>query len=186
MRLLKFARPPQNGRVVRSPQRSSRAHGQALVEFAFILPVFLILVLGMIEIGRAFVFGVAVQDAARQAARLAANARLNASVTDAAIMQRVIDASSPAMLGCSAPASPPADLTCGGGTWTLTLTVTPNGSSTSYPSLAAVPGSAQLNGGTVEVRAVGSVSLLAGFATGWAGLSLYQIHVQGDAVMVVL
>jgi Flp pilus assembly protein TadG len=161
------------------------------VEFAFILPVMLIIVLGTIEIGRAFVFGVAVQDGAREAARVAANARLNAGTTDAYIVQRVIDASSPAMLGCTGPASvtsTPVTFTCGGGTWTITLAVKPSGSATSYSAFSAVPSAAlgQLNGGTVEVKAVGSVSLLAGLATGWRGMQLYQVTVQGDAIMVVL
>ena len=170
--------------------RPTRTRGQALVEFAFILPVMLVIVLGSIEIGRAFVFGVAVQDGARQAARLAANARVNPGITDAAIVQRFVDGSLPAMQGCSVPTftSTPVTFTCGGGTWTITETVTPAASATSYSTFAAVLGTskAQLNGGTVELKAVGSVSLLAGFATGWSGVALYQITVQGDAVMVVL
>jgi Flp pilus assembly protein TadG len=161
------------------------------VEFALILPVMLIVVLGLIEIGRAFVFGVGVQDGAHQAARLAANARLNPTISDATVLQRLLDGSSPAMLGCpdiSPTTIPPLTLNCGGGTWTLTMRVTPNGSATSYPSLSALPSSAlaQMNGGRVEAKAVGSVSLLAGFAPGWAGIKLQPIQVQGDAVMVVL
>ena len=164
--------------------------GQALVEFAFILPVMLLIVLGSIEVGRALVFGVAVQDASRQATRLAANARVDPGVTDATIIQRLVDASSPAMLGCTAPSSvtsTPITFTCGGGTWTITEAITPSGSGTSYSTISGVPSTAlgQLNGGTVSVKAVGSVSLLSGLATGW-GLSLYQITVQGNAVMVLL
>ncbi len=167
--------------------------GQALVEFAFVLPVLLIIVFGMIELGRAFVFGVAVQDAARNAARLAANARINPGITDAVILQRLVDASSPAMVGCAVPASTtstPVTLTCGGGTWTVTMAVTPNGwpASSSSSSFSALPtsGVAQLNGGTVEVKVVGSVSLLNGLSTGTMGLRLYSVTVQGDAVMAVL
>jgi hypothetical protein len=44
----------------------------------------------------------------------------------------------------------------------------------------------QMNGGQVEVKAVGSVSLLAGLNTGSTPLSLYNIAVQGDAIMAVL
>jgi Flp pilus assembly protein TadG len=179
-------------------KHSSRGPGQALVEFAFILPVMLILVLGMIEVGRAFVFGVAVQDGAREAARLAANARLNPSLagfstltgtytTDAPILQRFIDGSSPALSGCTIPptATAPLPLTCGGGTWILTLTITPTSgsSASSFSNLSSLE---YLNGGTVEVKANGSVALLSGFATGWAGMSLYQIGVQGEATMVVM
>jgi Flp pilus assembly protein TadG len=170
----------------------TRAAGQALIEFALILPVVLILALGMIEIGRGFVFGVAAQDAARQAARVAANARLDPTITDALILQRFIDSAAPAMSGCTLPGtitSTPVSLICpaGAGTWTLTEVVTPKGyapaSSLSELSSAA---RANLNGGTVEVKAVGSVSVLKGFSTGAMGLGLYGINVQGDAVMVLL
>jgi Flp pilus assembly protein TadG len=177
--------------VVRSAKRSARKRAQALVEFAFILPVLLIIVLGSIEIGRAFVFGVTVQDAARQAARLAANARVNPGITDANIVQRLVDTSSPAMLGCTVTSpvtSTPVTFNCGGGTWTITMTITPAGSGSTYSTFSAVPASsrAQLNGGTVEVKAAGSVSLLAGFTSGWNGMALYQINVQGDAIMVMM
>ena len=67
-----------------------RAAGQSLVELALILPVFLIIVLGSIDIGRGFIFGVAVQDGARESTRVAANARVDPGVTDAFIVQRVI------------------------------------------------------------------------------------------------
>jgi Flp pilus assembly protein TadG len=168
-----------------------RTTGQSLVELALILPVFLIIVLGSIDIGRGFIFGVAVQDGARESTRVAANARVDPGVTDAFIVQRVIDAASPAMLGCVGPAtvtSTPVTFSCGGGDWTITMAVRPSGSATSYSAFSAVPSSAlaQLNGGTIEIKTVGSVSLLSGFATGWRGLSLYQITVQGDAVMVIL
>jgi Flp pilus assembly protein TadG len=168
-----------------------RSAGQSIVELALILPVFLIILLGSIEIGRGFVFGVAVQDAARESTRVAANARLDPGVTDAYIIQRVIDAAAPAMPGCAAPSSvssTPLTFNCGDGSWTITMAVTPTGSGTSYSAFSAVPSSAlgQLNGGTVEVKAVGSVSLLAGFASGWQGLSLYGVNVQGDAIMEIL
>jgi Flp pilus assembly protein TadG len=170
----------------------TRAAGQALIEFAVILPVMLVLVLGTIDLGRGFIFGVSTQDAARQAARLAANARLDPSLTDRVILQRLIDSAAPAMSGCSLPASitsTPVSLTCppAAGTWSLTLVVTPNGYSaaSTFGSLSSTA-RAHLNGGTVEAKAVGSVSLLKGFSTGAMGLSLYGITVQGDAAMVIL
>ena len=84
--------------------------------------------------------------------------------------------------------STPVTFTCGGGSWTLTLAVTPNGSATSVSSFSALTAAqqAQMNGGQVEVKAVGSVSLLAGLNTGSSLLSLYHISVQGDAIMAVL
>jgi hypothetical protein len=96
------------------------------------------------------------------------------------------------MSGCTLPpgiTSTPVSLTCpaGAGTWTLTLVVTPDGSSaaSTFAGLSSAA-RAHPNGGTVEVKAVGSVSLLNGFSTGVMGLSLYRITVQGDAVMVLL
>jgi len=168
-----------------------RSRGQALVEFALILPVTLLLLLGLIETGRAFVFGVSVQNGAREAARLAANARVNPALKDSLFLQRLVDSSAPAMAGCTLPSpitSTPVTFTCGGGSWTLTLAVTPNGSATSVSSFSALTAAqqAQMNGGQVEVKAVGSVSLLAGLNTGSSLLSLYHISVQGDAIMAVL
>jgi len=58
-----------------SPAAARRAQpAQSVVELALILPVFLIMLLGMFDIGRAFVFGVAVQNGAREAARLGSQA----------------------------------------------------------------------------------------------------------------
>jgi Flp pilus assembly protein TadG len=49
-----------------------RRSGQALVEFAIALPVLVLLVAGMLEMGRAYSFAVATSDAARDAARYVA------------------------------------------------------------------------------------------------------------------
>lgn len=158
-----------------------RTPAQALVEFAFILPVTLLLMLGMIELGRAFVFGVAVQDGAREAARLAAKANYDANVSDSAVLGRLVSASSPALAGC---ASSTGAQTCGGGNWTLSLSVV-NGSST-YTTIAAARSAGALAGSQINVTAAGSVALLPGLNTGGAGLMLPNITVQGQAVMVIL
>lgn len=51
---------------------ASRANcGQALVEFAMILPLFLVLIFGMIDIGRVIFVEVTLQNAMRQAGRFA-------------------------------------------------------------------------------------------------------------------
>jgi Flp pilus assembly protein TadG len=182
------------------------AAGQAIVEFAVILPVLLILTLGLIDLGRGFTFGVATQDAARQAVRLAAKGRLDLGSSadqtkratfDRAVFQRLIDGAAPALSGCTLPGTIPSTpftlttSTCpaGAGTWTLTLVVTPAGGFTSVSRFADLindDARAHLDGGTVEVKAVGSVSLLNGFSTGAMRLGLYSITVQGDAVMVIL
>ena len=49
-----------------------RARGQALVELAISLPVLLVLVAGVLEMGRGYTFAVATSDAARDAARYVA------------------------------------------------------------------------------------------------------------------
>src|SRR5437773_6144187 len=49
-----------------------KRHGQALVEFAIALPVLVILVAGVLELGRGYAFAVETSDAARDAARFVA------------------------------------------------------------------------------------------------------------------
>ena len=51
-------------------ERSAR--GQALVELALALPVLIVLIAGVLELGRGYAFAVETSDAARDAARLAA------------------------------------------------------------------------------------------------------------------
>lgn len=49
-----------------------RTSGQALVEFAITLPIIVLLVAGVLELGRGYTFAVATSDAARDAARYVA------------------------------------------------------------------------------------------------------------------
>ena len=59
-------RPPS---ATRTPgRRASRSQGQAIVELALILPVFLILVASALDLGRLFYSQISVNDAAREAA----------------------------------------------------------------------------------------------------------------------
>lgn len=55
-----------------SNRRSKSERGAVAVEFAIVLPVFLLLVLGIVEFGRAFNIQVSLSEAAREAARYAA------------------------------------------------------------------------------------------------------------------
>ena len=48
-----------------------RRHGQAMVEFALVVPIFLLLVIGVIEFGRAWNLQQTITDAAREGARRA-------------------------------------------------------------------------------------------------------------------
>lgn len=52
--------------------RQSRARGQGLVEFALVLPVFMVILIGMVDLGRAIWANNSVANAAREAARFAA------------------------------------------------------------------------------------------------------------------
>lgn len=164
MRVPRPCLPPSASRLRRPP---AALRAQALVELAVILPVLLIIVLGTIDLGRAFMFGVTVQDATREAARLGAKAALDSSVTDTVILQRLIDASGTVLSGCTAVTT---TQTCGGSTWTLSV---------AYHT-------SKTSGQLVEVKAVGSVSLLAGFRTGAFNLGLSSITVQGDSWMPLL
>ena len=161
--------------------RVSTIHAaQALVEFAFVVPVMLVLMLGSIDLGRAFVFGVSVQEGAREAARVTANASYDPTVTDAVVLGRLIASSNPALNGCS---SVTTTQTCNGGTWTFSVRLVKAG--TAYSSVAAARAANALPGAEVTVSAAGTVGLLPLLHMG-AGLHLPEISVRGEAVMVVL
>ncbi len=67
---------------MRQPRRLHRRNGAALVEMALVLPVFLTVVLGIMEFGRAMMVSNLVANAARQGARLSVTAgSTNESVT---------------------------------------------------------------------------------------------------------
>ena len=148
----------------------TRTPAQALVEFAFVVPVLLVLALGMIDLGRAFVFGVAVQNGAREATRVAATAGLDPNVTTLVILQRLIDASAPAISSptCTAPAGA-TDLNGADCPWHASVSTITRGSPV-----------------TVTVRTNRNISFVGGFLTGAFGLSLSPFQVQGSASMVVL
>jgi Flp pilus assembly protein TadG len=70
------------GRTV-SGSRHSRRRGQALTEFALVMPILLLLVLGIMEFGRAWFQSQVITDAARQGARTAAILHGNVSSGEA-------------------------------------------------------------------------------------------------------
>jgi len=65
------ARPPRWHRRLFRRFRETEA-GQSLVEFTMILPLFLVLLFGMVDFGRAFYTWLLVTNAAREGARIAA------------------------------------------------------------------------------------------------------------------
>jgi Flp pilus assembly protein TadG len=158
----------------------SKHNAQSVVEFAIVLPIVLFLLLGIFDLGRAFVFGVSVQNGAREAVRVGANAVVDPSVTDAQVWGRLVAASNPALIGCTS-----AGGNCGGGNWTFTMLVD-TGTAT-YSSLAAARAqNAALSGAKLTLTANGSVALLPGVNTGGDRLNLPSIDLQGRAAMVIL
>ena len=162
--------------------RIKRERGQALIEFGLVVPAMLVLLLGMIDFGRAFVFGVATQEGTRQASRLAASANYDINVDDSAVLGRLVAASAPALVGCAAGTT--ANQSCNGGSWTFTVCVSNAGGSCT--TIASARAANTLPGSKVTVTAAGSVSLLPGFDTGAFGLHLAQITVQGQSAMEIL
>src|SRR5438876_12199109 len=108
----------------------SNVSGQSVVEFALVLPVMLLLLLGLFDLGRAFVLGGSAQNGAREAVRVGVNGAQDPAVTDEQVWGRLIAASHPALIGCTLAAGQ-----CGGGNWTFSLVVD-TGTAT-YSSLAA-------------------------------------------------
>jgi Flp pilus assembly protein TadG len=53
-------------------RKAGRSHAQALVEFAIAVPILMLLVAGVLELGRGYSYAVATSDAARDGARAAA------------------------------------------------------------------------------------------------------------------
>jgi Flp pilus assembly protein TadG len=65
-----------------SRRRRARGRGQALVEFALVIPIFLLLVAGMIDFGLGLNASITVSNAAREGARLGVVTPLTASASD--------------------------------------------------------------------------------------------------------
>jgi len=107
--------------------------GQSMVEFALVIPLVLLLLFGIIEFGRVYSAQLAVDNAARQGARLAA---VGASVTDT--KQAAIDSAFNISLTATQ------------------VTVTPSGGnvkvSISYPVQIVVPLISNIIGNTVNVK----------------------------------
>jgi Flp pilus assembly protein TadG len=72
----------QSSSTPRRAGAKQRASGQSLVEFALLLPVMLLLLIGALDIGRLFYFDIVVGNAVREGARQAVDpAYTNAQIT---------------------------------------------------------------------------------------------------------
>jgi len=76
------------GHTVNRAPRSSRTRGQALVEFALVVPLLLLMVVGVMEFGRAWSRSQVITDAARQGARI--SSLLNNSSAGQDSVRRVV------------------------------------------------------------------------------------------------
>lgn len=72
--------------------RRRKTRGQALVELAITLPLLILLVAGLLELGRGYSFGVATSDAARDAARYIAGKTSSTNGPGIAMMCKIITA----------------------------------------------------------------------------------------------
>lgn len=77
--------------------RRSKSRAQALVEFALTLPILMLLVAGLLELGRGYTFGVATSDAARDAARYVAGKTSTTNGPGLAAMCNIVTADLQAM-----------------------------------------------------------------------------------------
>lgn len=69
-----------------------KSRGQSLVELAITLPILMLLVAGMLELGRGYSYGVATSDAARDAARFVAGKTTTTNGPGLAAMCNVVTA----------------------------------------------------------------------------------------------
>ena len=72
---------PAHSRPVDRNRKWARNRGQSLVEFAIILPVFLMIAFGTIDFGLAFDASIGVSNAAREGARLGATQPSTSAIT---------------------------------------------------------------------------------------------------------
>ena len=81
-------------------------HGQALVEFAIALPILILLVAGVLELGRGYSYAVATSDAARDGARYVAGKTATTNGPGIAAMCDVVKADLAAVV------TPPSSISC--------------------------------------------------------------------------
>jgi phosphoribosylcarboxyaminoimidazole (NCAIR) mutase len=112
---------------------------------------------------------------------MAATANYDSTLTDSAVLGRLVAASNPALVGCLSQTS---SQSCNGGNWTFNVSVVSGG--TTYTTIASARSANALAGAQVTITASGSVALLPGVSTGNYGLVLPSITVQGQTAMVIL
>ena len=159
------------GEDLRPPPRSQRS--QALIEFALISPVLLLLLFGILDIGRAIFYYDTIGHAAREGARTAVSAsdRLptNADVLTTVVSQLAgIQASEPCPQGPISSATPPANTA-----WVYVTEPAPSSSVETSPPMNAP-------GGEYSAAAAGSCSA----TNPAAGNAPLQVTIRFNLVLI--
>jgi hypothetical protein len=167
--------------------KRQRRTGQALVEFALVIPLFLVMLMGVVDIGRAIWAQNSLASAAREGARFAI-VHGGSATTLCPVGHAGPDAVLPAAGTCSFPTSPSrqaikdvviANATAGGSS--LTVTVCYGAGCTGDTDAPAGSGTADNSRGTpVTVRVASQVNLLTPAILGMSGFGI-----TGDSTMVV-
>jgi len=157
-----------------------KASGQALVEFAFVVPILLVLFLGIVDFGRAYYAGVVAEQAAREGARLGMGASPGTGIGVSEIQTQVRNA-----LGYG----------CGGCPNWLGLTAAPTLNVGGYENDGTQFGwvrggsganavcSTNCSGGQIQVQVSFSLPLYTGFLTARLGFSSITITSWATATM---
>ncbi|HEY7023661.1 MAG TPA: TadE family protein [Candidatus Limnocylindrales bacterium] len=100
---------------LRRPRRlgSSRSPGQAIVEFALVVPVFLMIFFGTVDFGMAFNASLTISNAAREGARTGVTNPTTAAVT--ARVKAVVGSMNDSKLSVSVSCLTPGNAACAGG-----------------------------------------------------------------------
>jgi Flp pilus assembly protein TadG len=92
---------------------SSRSPGQAIVEFALVVPVFLMIFFGTVDFGMAFNASLTISNAAREGARTGVTSPTTAAVT--ARVKNVVGSMNDSKLTISVSCLTPSNAACAGG-----------------------------------------------------------------------
>jgi Flp pilus assembly protein TadG len=114
----------------RPRSRRGQRRGQSMVEFAFVLPVFLLMVMGIVDLGRGILYFNTLSSLAREGARGGILGSMSNSARLQQICQRVVDEAQLPALGTTSCSSASADTAWTDGALTLTIHLGTTGSPT--------------------------------------------------------
>lgn len=179
-------------RIVQVISARAERHGQSMVEFALVLPIFLLMLFGLVDMGRLVYANTTISQAAREAARVASvQAYWVGNVTDtscgqpggptcpadeAAMRANVATAANGMMTAVGTIASSNLHISC-----TLASATAPTGNWTSPPNGCSTAAVRQAPGSRVSVR----VAMTFQPITPLIGQFFNSIELEGSATMTV-